>query len=263
MSHSSAQRMLGRRARTHLQVIIKLLKPQPPNETEVHDDLRRQMRYHDKEACDVRVLRVGEKLNDANIAALGNDTATEFASTSHGTVYVSSQLFPSEPLLNLRGFFHRLYFGQSLFLALLDAVATMEVCACSLECWPIRSAAGHIGLLVAIGMNAVRGAAFTCQDAYGNPCNPWYRGVRQVVTLHSLRWLGHVLRMPAERLPYRALYTEATKSWVKTRGGQGTTWSRNTKTLTAPLSKVGRHCLPGWGPRDHSYRWLETLSEMA
>ncbi|KAF8561073.1 hypothetical protein P879_07829 [Paragonimus westermani] len=51
----------------------------------------------------------------------------------------------------------------------------MEVCACSLECWPIRSAAGHIGLLVAIGMNAIRGAAFACQDAYGNPCNPWYR----------------------------------------------------------------------------------------
>ncbi|KAA3681792.1 uncharacterized protein DEA37_0013681 [Paragonimus westermani] len=69
--------------------------------------------------------------------------------------------------------------------------------------------------------------------------------------------------MPAERLPYRALYTEATNSWVKLRDGQATAWSRNMKTLTAPLSKLGRHRLPGWGPRDQSNRWLETLSEMA
>ncbi|KAA3673243.1 uncharacterized protein DEA37_0011257 [Paragonimus westermani] len=89
------------------------------------------------------------------------------------------------------------------------------------------------------------------------------RSIGQVVTLHSLRWLGHVRRMPAERLPYRTLYTKATNSWVKPRGGQATTWSRNMKTLTAPLSKVGRHRLPGWGPRDHSNRWLETLFEMA
>ncbi|KAA3681544.1 uncharacterized protein DEA37_0013691 [Paragonimus westermani] len=89
------------------------------------------------------------------------------------------------------------------------------------------------------------------------------RSIGQLVTLHSLRWLGHVLRMPAERLPYRALYTEGTSDWVKPRGGQATTWSGNMKTLTAPLSKVGRHRLPGWGPRDHSNRWLETLSEMA
>ncbi|KAA3682406.1 uncharacterized protein DEA37_0001280 [Paragonimus westermani] len=69
--------------------------------------------------------------------------------------------------------------------------------------------------------------------------------------------------MPAERLTYRALYTEATNSWVKPRGGQATTWLRNMKTLTAPLSKVGRYRLPGWDPRDHSNRWLDTLSEMA
>ncbi|KAA3677273.1 uncharacterized protein DEA37_0014771 [Paragonimus westermani] len=89
------------------------------------------------------------------------------------------------------------------------------------------------------------------------------RSIGQVVTLHSLRWLGHVLRMPAERLPYRALYTEGTSDWVKPRGGQATTWSGNMKTMTAPLSKVGRHRLPGWGPRDHSNCWLQTLSEMA
>ncbi|KAA3674994.1 uncharacterized protein DEA37_0001165 [Paragonimus westermani] len=74
---------------------------------------------------------------------------------------------------------------------------------------------------------------------------PDARSFGQLVTLHSLRWLGHVLRMPAERLPYRASCTEAINSWVKPRGGQATTRSRNMKTLTAPLSKVGRHRLPG------------------
>ncbi|KAA3673359.1 uncharacterized protein DEA37_0011887 [Paragonimus westermani] len=75
--------------------------------------------------------------------------------------------------------------------------------------------------------------------------------------------LGDALDSVAhEHLPYRALYTEATNSWVKPRGGQATTWSRNMKTLTVPLSKLGRYRLPGWGPRDRSDRWLDTLSEM-
>ncbi|KAA3680816.1 uncharacterized protein DEA37_0005169 [Paragonimus westermani] len=65
------------------------------------------------------------------------------------------------------------------------------------------------------------------------------RSIDQLITLHSLQWLGHVLRMPAEILSYQALYTEATNSWVKPRGGQATTWSRNMMiTLTAPVSKV-------------------------
>ncbi|KAA3678616.1 uncharacterized protein DEA37_0007421 [Paragonimus westermani] len=64
------------------------------------------------------------------------------------------------------------------------------------------------------------------------------RSIGQITTLHSLQWLGHILRMPAERLPFRALYTEVNNSWVKPRSGQATTWSRNMKTLTAPLSKV-------------------------
>ncbi|KAA3678921.1 uncharacterized protein DEA37_0015229 [Paragonimus westermani] len=63
------------------------------------------------------------------------------------------------------------------------------------------------------------------------------RSIGQVVTLHRLRWLGHVPRMPTERLPYRALYTEGTSDWVKPRGGQATAWSRNMKTLSAPLNK--------------------------
>ncbi|KER23341.1 hypothetical protein T265_08753 [Opisthorchis viverrini] len=69
----------------------------------------------------------------------------------------------------------RFRFSPPMVLALFDALATMELCACSLECWPIRAVAGHHGLLAAIGMNTIRGATFTCMDAYGNPTNPWYR----------------------------------------------------------------------------------------
>jgi hypothetical protein len=89
------------------------------------------------------------------------------------------------------------------------------------------------------------------------------RSIGQIIKLHSLRWLGHVLRMPVERLPHRALFIETTNGWKKPRGGQATTWSRNMKTLTAPLSRVDRCHLPGWGVRDQSNRWLETLSDMA
>ncbi|KAA3680074.1 uncharacterized protein DEA37_0003898 [Paragonimus westermani] len=58
------------------------------------------------------------------------------------------------------------------------------------------------------------------------------RSIGQVVTLHNLRWLGHVLRMPAERLPYRALYTEA--AW----------WSSNNvvtkyENLDCPIEQSG------------------------
>ncbi|KAG5441186.1 hypothetical protein CSKR_102395 [Clonorchis sinensis] len=69
----------------------------------------------------------------------------------------------------------RFRFTPPMVLALFDALATMELCACSLECWPIRAVAGHHGLLAAIAMNTIRGAVFTCMDAYGNPTNPWYR----------------------------------------------------------------------------------------
>ncbi|CAH8867035.1 unnamed protein product [Trichobilharzia szidati] len=62
-----------------------------------------------------------------------------------------------------------------LLLVLMDAVATVEQCACSLECWPIREAFGYWGLLTAIGLNGIRTCLFVTRDAYGSPCNPWYR----------------------------------------------------------------------------------------
>ena len=41
------------------------------------------------------------------------------------------------------------------------------------------------------------------------------------------------------------------------------TWQRNMKSLTEGLSRVGNVRLAGWGPRDPSHVWLETLSDMA
>ncbi len=41
------------------------------------------------------------------------------------------------------------------------------------------------------------------------------------------------------------------------------TWQKGMKTLTSGLARVGPVRLPGWGPRDSSTRWLETLASMA
>ncbi|TNN12007.1 kinase C-binding 1, partial [Schistosoma japonicum] len=47
------------------------------------------------------------------------------------------------------------------------------------------------------------------------------------------------------------------------RGGQTKTWQKSMKSLTNGLSHVGRCRLRGWGPRDESHQWLETLNDMA
>jgi hypothetical protein len=85
----------------------------------------------------------------------------------------------------------------------------------------------------------------------------------ETISLHRLRWLGHVLRMPTERLPHRALFAPAGQNWKKRKGGQNTTWRTGMKKLTARLAKVGRNRLPGWGPKDTECGWLETLQDMA
>ena len=81
--------------------------------------------------------------------------------------------------------------------------------------------------------------------------------------LHQLRWLGHVLRMPSDRLPRRAMFSGIGVGWKKSRGGQAKTWHKSMKSLTSGLNHVGRCRLPGWGPRDDRNRWLETLNDMA
>ena len=80
---------------------------------------------------------------------------------------------------------------------------------------------------------------------------------------HRLRWLGHVLRMSDDRLPWRALFAETKSSWKRPLGGQHMTWQRNMKSLTEDLSRVGNVRSAGWGSRDPSHLWLETLSDMA
>ncbi|CAH8481648.1 unnamed protein product [Schistosoma intercalatum] len=89
------------------------------------------------------------------------------------------------------------------------------------------------------------------------------KSIDDVVKLHQLRWLGHVLRMPNDRLPRRAMLSGIGVGWKKARGGQTKTWHKSMKSLTSGLSHVGRCRLPGWGPRDVSNRWLETLNDMA
>ncbi|CAH8297389.1 unnamed protein product [Schistosoma turkestanicum] len=89
------------------------------------------------------------------------------------------------------------------------------------------------------------------------------RPIDEVVKLHQLRWLGHVLRMPNQRLPRRALFCSVGIGWKKARGGQTKTWQKSMKSLTSGLSHVGNCRLPGWGPRDDNNRWLETLNDMA
>ncbi|KAG5455245.1 hypothetical protein CSKR_106449 [Clonorchis sinensis] len=78
-----------------------------------------------------------------------------------------------------------------------------------------------------------------------------------------LRWLGHVLRMPVDRLPRRVLFAQPREGWKRARGGQTMTWQRSIKAITSKLSCAGHCRLPGWGPRDGPHQWLETLSDMA
>ncbi|CAH8649925.1 unnamed protein product [Dicrocoelium dendriticum] len=84
-----------------------------------------------------------------------------------------------------------------------------------------------------------------------------------VISRIRLRWLGHVLRMPAHRLARRALFAGRGCGWKKSRGGQALNWSRGMKALTSELSSVRASRLPGWGPKDDEHVWLDTLADMA
>ena len=84
-----------------------------------------------------------------------------------------------------------------------------------------------------------------------------------VIALHRLRWLGHVVRMPAHRLSQCALLALPKCGWKKPRGGQPMTWRRGVKKETLVLAPVGSSRLPGWGPEGSENRWLMTLGDMA
>ncbi|VDP46787.1 unnamed protein product, partial [Schistosoma mattheei] len=89
------------------------------------------------------------------------------------------------------------------------------------------------------------------------------KSVDEVATLHRLRWLGYMLRMPERRLPRRALLTRVGDGWKKVRIGKTKTWHQCLKSPTSGLSHVGRCRLLGWGPCDYHNKWLETVIEMA
>ena len=80
---------------------------------------------------------------------------------------------------------------------------------------------------------------------------------------HRLRWLGHVLRISDDRLPWRALFAKPKSNWKRPLGRQHMTWQKNMKCLTEGLSRGGNVRLEGWGPQDPFHLWLETLSDMA
>ncbi|VDP70995.1 unnamed protein product [Schistosoma mattheei] len=66
------------------------------------------------------------------------------------------------------------------------------------------------------------------------------KSVDEVVNLHRLRWLSHMLRMPEHRLPRRAMLIGVRHGWKKVRGSQTKTWHQCLKSLTSSLSHVGR-----------------------
>ncbi|KAH9592089.1 hypothetical protein MS3_00001238 [Schistosoma haematobium] len=86
--------------------------------------------------------------------------------------------------------------------------------------------------------------------------------IDEVMKLHQLRWLGHVLRMSNDQPPRRAIFCGVGVGWKKARGGQTKTWHKPMKSLTSGLSHIYRCRLPGWDLRDDSNRWLETLNDM-
>ena len=138
----------------------------------------------------------------------------------------------------------------------------------SCETWPLRSE--DIRQLAAFDHRCMRQIAriwweqhvtnLSVRQLVLGPNSP---GLDEVIKRHQLRWLGHVLRMPPERIPRLALLATPRRTWKKRRGGQPVTWKKNLKKLTAPLAAIGCARLPGWGPKDDECTWLATLEDMA
>ncbi|CAH8603369.1 unnamed protein product [Heterobilharzia americana] len=108
-----------------------------------------------------------------------------------------SKLFVTSPSLNNFRNLIRDKFSSTpqLVIMLVDAIATIEICACSLELWPIREVFGYWGLMIAIMLNGIRSNLFISLDAFGSPCNPWYRfllGRTQLIWMAST-WVIQLL----------------------------------------------------------------------
>ncbi|TNN20225.1 endonuclease-reverse transcriptase, partial [Schistosoma japonicum] len=79
------------------------------------------------------------------------------------------------------------------------------------------------------------------------------KSINEVLKLHQLRWLGHVLRMSNYRLPRRAMFCGVGIGWKKARGGQTKTWQKS-------MNHLSKCRLPGWDPRvDQSFRCRLTI----
>ena len=68
--------------------------------------------------------------------------------------------------------------------------------------------------------------------------------IDKLISLHRLRWLGHVLRMPPNRLPRIA---QPCAGWKWRQGEQQTTWKRSMEALTSSLSRVENCRFSLWG----------------
>ena len=80
---------------------------------------------------------------------------------------------------------------------------------------------------------------------------------------NRLRWLGHVLRMPGQRLPKKVLLSMPDSERRKPKGGQSMTWQKGMNYVTRSLGSVGLSRLPVCGTRDPPNARLKTLPDMA
>ncbi|KER29596.1 hypothetical protein T265_03797 [Opisthorchis viverrini] len=112
----------------------------------------------------------------------------------------------------------------------------------------------RVGWCRRIRNEAVRKRVFGCVTG---------TSIEECVQHQKLRWLGHVLRMSNHRLPKRVLFSMPNSEWRKQRGDQPMSWQRSMKEITKRLGTVGATRLPGWGPHDPHFSWLETLQDMA
>ncbi|VDO63816.1 unnamed protein product [Schistosoma curassoni] len=92
--------------------------------------------------------------------------------------------------------------------------------------WPLR--VEDIRKLLVFEHRYLRNIAHICwdhrvsnsEDRHSVLGNNSGKSVDEVVNLHRLRWLGHVLHMPEHRLPRRAILTSVMDDWNKVRGGR-------------------------------------------
>ena len=70
--------------------------------------------------------------------------------------------------------------------------------------------------------------------------------IETIVKRRQLRWIGHVLRMPPDRLPRRAMMCYAANEWKRPPGGRLTTWRKMTHEMLDDSVKDNR------GRKDYS-----------